>query len=405
MQPYEKRLSKVETLKLAISYISFLNELVTTGRNPAENAAIKRNQDKIRQTVIQYHRNKDGVQLTKHILSWNFEHDSFQNGNLVLARTWTPEDPSSTTETKLKSDTDKTDDLVKNHGSLTDANSEASLISNTSGFNSGFTSSCDESTTNLQSNRLHFVDSSGSLNDSPINYMKSANQSNANKNFVSNEPMEEDNPNFYLTLNNGNNECDRQLEHLNSTFNTSTTSANLANSVTNTVPPQPNSSNCPFNSSPNRLSSNCVSDLLSGASNSTQTTDLTNHKTTNSLNYIVPDQMQNQIYTNAAGVPSSTITYTSHSQSNSVFTSTLNQSNYSDYNLIHMNQSNANHINSTTNRPTISPSSNQSISSNNSNSSNNHPNSHLNNPNSTDHAFLNNQGSCYMSDNLVQQFN
>ena len=32
--PYEKRLSKVDTLKLAIGYISFLAELVTTGKNP-----------------------------------------------------------------------------------------------------------------------------------------------------------------------------------------------------------------------------------------------------------------------------------------------------------------------------------------------------------------------------------
>lgn len=31
--PYEKRLSKVDTLKLAIGYINFLSELVRTDRN------------------------------------------------------------------------------------------------------------------------------------------------------------------------------------------------------------------------------------------------------------------------------------------------------------------------------------------------------------------------------------
>lgn len=34
--PYEKRLSKVDTLKLAIGYIDFLSELISSGRNPAD---------------------------------------------------------------------------------------------------------------------------------------------------------------------------------------------------------------------------------------------------------------------------------------------------------------------------------------------------------------------------------
>lgn len=32
--PYEKRLSKVDTLRLAIGYIGFLAEMVSTGRDP-----------------------------------------------------------------------------------------------------------------------------------------------------------------------------------------------------------------------------------------------------------------------------------------------------------------------------------------------------------------------------------
>jgi len=36
--PYEKRLSKVDTLKLAIGYINFLSDLVTSDRNAAHGA-------------------------------------------------------------------------------------------------------------------------------------------------------------------------------------------------------------------------------------------------------------------------------------------------------------------------------------------------------------------------------
>ena len=34
--PYEKRLSKVDTLRLTIGYINFLAEMVDTDKNPAE---------------------------------------------------------------------------------------------------------------------------------------------------------------------------------------------------------------------------------------------------------------------------------------------------------------------------------------------------------------------------------
>jgi len=36
--PYEKRLSKVDTLKLAIGYINFLSDIVTSDRNSTQGA-------------------------------------------------------------------------------------------------------------------------------------------------------------------------------------------------------------------------------------------------------------------------------------------------------------------------------------------------------------------------------
>lgn len=53
--PYEKRLSKVDTLKLAISYIAFLNEIVSTGAT-AVSESVRRAQQKARKVVLQCHR-------------------------------------------------------------------------------------------------------------------------------------------------------------------------------------------------------------------------------------------------------------------------------------------------------------------------------------------------------------
>ncbi|KAL1468767.1 hypothetical protein MTO96_041264 [Rhipicephalus appendiculatus] len=68
--PYEKRLSKVDTLRLAIGYIGFLTELVDSGRLM----------------------NGSYLPLAGHSLSWSSEKQG-PTGNVMVAKVWTPEDP------------------------------------------------------------------------------------------------------------------------------------------------------------------------------------------------------------------------------------------------------------------------------------------------------------------------
>ena len=55
--PYEKRLSKVDTLKLAISYINFLSEMVITDRANGE-GYVNPHQEPPKKIIIQCHRSK-----------------------------------------------------------------------------------------------------------------------------------------------------------------------------------------------------------------------------------------------------------------------------------------------------------------------------------------------------------
>ncbi|XP_030846558.1 pancreas transcription factor 1 subunit alpha [Strongylocentrotus purpuratus] len=98
--PYEKRLSKVDTLRLAIGYINFLAEMIENEGADLESPATspEENQKK----VIICHRgspipldNEFGVTpLAGHSLSWSNEKHSqpAPNGTMV-AKVWTPEDP------------------------------------------------------------------------------------------------------------------------------------------------------------------------------------------------------------------------------------------------------------------------------------------------------------------------
>lgn len=288
--PYEKRLSKVDTLKLAISYISFLNELVTTGRNPAENAIIKRNQAKLRKTVIQYHRNKDGVPLAKHILSWNFEDNPFQkNGNLVLAKTWVPENPNSL---KNKTSNDKMNNSIKN-SNLADTNSStnSSMISvyNTNSSNGFEGSSCDEPI--LQSS---FIDSSIIDNSSNNVIAKNSAEINSNNNLPVNcfpNQLAESNYASNVNLNESNNPAINTGSNLFILNNNETEYNNQNLKNRNDLVHNHNNSNM-----------NCIN-------NGNTTCALTSNSSNPNYSTFLPEQMQSKpIYTNT----STEMIYTSH---------------------------------------------------------------------------------------------
>ncbi|XP_037892450.1 pancreas transcription factor 1 subunit alpha, partial [Glossina fuscipes] len=88
--PYEKRLSKVDTLKLAISYITFLSEMVKKDKNDNEpGLTVQRNYQKEPPKKIIL---KDRTCGVTHSLSWYRRGDRYP-GSKLYARTWTPEDP------------------------------------------------------------------------------------------------------------------------------------------------------------------------------------------------------------------------------------------------------------------------------------------------------------------------
>ncbi|CAG9765625.1 unnamed protein product [Ceutorhynchus assimilis] len=90
--PYEKRLSKVDTLKLAIGYINFLGELVRTDRNANTehfNGHRKTSpKDEPKKIIV---RGAGGL-YTAHSLSWSREKQPNSNGTMH-AKVWVPEDP------------------------------------------------------------------------------------------------------------------------------------------------------------------------------------------------------------------------------------------------------------------------------------------------------------------------
>ncbi|KAL5274124.1 PTF1A family protein [Megaselia abdita] len=86
--PYEKRLSKVDTLKLAISYINFLGEMVRKDKNGNDPTIPQRNLLKEPPKIIL----RDRTGGVSHSLSWHRKGDRYP-GSKLYARLWTPEDP------------------------------------------------------------------------------------------------------------------------------------------------------------------------------------------------------------------------------------------------------------------------------------------------------------------------
>ncbi|KAM8803550.1 pancreas transcription factor 1 subunit alpha [Rhynchonycteris naso] len=113
--PYEKRLSKVDTLRLAIGYINFLSELVQAdlplrgggthgGRGPGGGGRLGGdNPGSQAQKVIICHRGTRSSSpsdpdyglppLAGHSLSWTDEKQLKEQNIIRTARVWTPEDP------------------------------------------------------------------------------------------------------------------------------------------------------------------------------------------------------------------------------------------------------------------------------------------------------------------------
>uniref|UniRef100_UPI00358FF4FD pancreas transcription factor 1 subunit alpha n=1 Tax=Myxine glutinosa TaxID=7769 RepID=UPI00358FF4FD len=101
--PYERRLSKVDTLRLAIGYIGFLSELVRSDLPLADSS--DRTSGHPRKVVI-FHRgvrnwpspnpgNYNGSPLEGHSLSWTDERLRRERQLIRTAKVWTPEDPRS----------------------------------------------------------------------------------------------------------------------------------------------------------------------------------------------------------------------------------------------------------------------------------------------------------------------
>ncbi|XP_046338492.1 pancreas transcription factor 1 subunit alpha-like [Haliotis rufescens] len=98
--PYEKRLSKVDTLRLAIGYISFLSELVQTDSQTKENIS-NHIGEQPKKVIIHCHRgiHEEEEQyglppVAGHSLSWTDDKKPHIGpNNIMVAKIWTPEDP------------------------------------------------------------------------------------------------------------------------------------------------------------------------------------------------------------------------------------------------------------------------------------------------------------------------
>ncbi|XP_052792859.1 pancreas transcription factor 1 subunit alpha-like [Mya arenaria] len=115
--PYEKRLSKVDTLRLAIGYIGFLADMLTsTASMGDESERSLRNQRKI---IIHCHEAFDpenpfaAPYLIGHSLSWKNEKvPTLGPNNTMSAKIWRPEAPEKITD--IKTEKQVCDSKVKN---------------------------------------------------------------------------------------------------------------------------------------------------------------------------------------------------------------------------------------------------------------------------------------------------
>eukprot|EP00794_Sanderia_malayensis_P003331 gene3331-3820_t len=104
--PYERRLSKVDTLRLAISYINFLAELINSDAGvPGQFSTSFEGSKKV---VICHRGKSDGREyglppLVGHSLSWSDQKLKKGGTKVRTLKTWTPEDPRSSSITAVQS--------------------------------------------------------------------------------------------------------------------------------------------------------------------------------------------------------------------------------------------------------------------------------------------------------------
>ncbi|XP_062125675.1 pancreas transcription factor 1 subunit alpha isoform X1 [Drosophila sulfurigaster albostrigata] len=130
--PYEKRLSKVDTLKLAISYITFLSEMVKKDKNGNEaGLSLQRNYQKEPPKKIIL---KDRTGGMAHSLSWYRKGDRYP-GSKLYARTWTPDDPNQQSIQPLYTNNNTT--TKSNHSSNSSQNQNSNQSSDDFNVNTG----------------------------------------------------------------------------------------------------------------------------------------------------------------------------------------------------------------------------------------------------------------------------
>ncbi|XP_065666402.1 pancreas transcription factor 1 subunit alpha [Hydra vulgaris] len=96
--PYEKRLSKIDTLKLAISYIQFLADLIKDDEEKKRISSSSTNQNPekilIYNTSIEYtNNNGQSLRLKGHSLSWKSNKPKCNGGVVKTRKIWRPELP------------------------------------------------------------------------------------------------------------------------------------------------------------------------------------------------------------------------------------------------------------------------------------------------------------------------
>ncbi|KAL4222405.1 Pancreas transcription factor 1 subunit alpha [Mactra antiquata] len=122
--PYEKRLSKVDTLRLAIGYISFLADMLNS--STSTDGTLQNSLEGTRKVIIHCHAGFDGGHpfdssiLVGHSLSWRNEKvQRLGPDNKMHAKIWRPEDPCLSMRSDIE-DNNNCDKVSSKHADILD---------------------------------------------------------------------------------------------------------------------------------------------------------------------------------------------------------------------------------------------------------------------------------------------